>query len=121
MYLRTQPITITCFLLMSLLMMSFNASASVVVSFGNYDICPIDAANTQVVYADAVEHSVLALETNANSTSHCCMSAVHALYPPSALSQSVLLTPSYSLALIERELSNKTNILVQSLYKPPIS
>ncbi|MDB1125821.1 hypothetical protein [Vibrio algarum] len=121
MLLRTQSLLLTCFLLISLLMMSFSASASVVVSFSNYDICPVESENVEIVFADPIQSDNVHIESKTSAASQCCASASHALYPPFSLSQSLHLAPSFSLALIEKEHPRKNNFLAQSLYKPPIA
>lgn len=100
--------------------MSFNASASVVYSFSDYDICPVDAEVEHLaLYSNATEHEVLQLEAT-HSTSQCCTSPTCALYPPSSVSQLLPLVPSHTLALMENERAVKTLDLAQSLYRPPI-
>ena len=120
---------VICTLLTSLLMMSFSASASVVLVFSHYNICPIDAETSGDIYSESIDgvHHVdvsmisASLDVKTKPVSHSCGSAMCTLYPPSAFVHSSIILPAYSLAPIEDELIIKTNYFSQSLYKPPIA
>jgi len=121
MLLRSQSLCLTGLLLISLLMMSFSVSASVVYSFSNYDVCSVDSEIELVKTTGKTDEKKLMTLDSRHSTSHCCTSLTCVWYPPSSISQGLSLTRPHTLALIESDLSMKTVESVQSLYKPPIA
>ena len=129
MHYRTQSMLLICTLLTSLLMMSFSASAAVVLVFSHYNICPIDAETSDGIYSDSIDATnetdvsmvSASLDVKAKPASHSCGSSMCTLYPPSAVVHSSIVLPAHSLAPIEDELIIKANYFSQSLYKPPIA
>lgn len=99
--------------------MSFNASASVTSFFGSENIC-----HEKDVVMDSVklhhEGTLLGQVDKAThaTSSHCC-SSMCVLYPP-VVPPSLIAPPDHSLALIEKESSQKIRLFAQSLFKPPI-